>query len=50
METTSCLTCLQKLIKVWLSEGGGVQFDFLLKGMAFHECCWEEGIVSTSMF
>ena len=50
MEPTSCLTCLKKLIKVWLSEGGGVQFDFLLKGVAFHECCCGEGIVSTCMF
>ena len=31
IKPNSCLTRLKKLIKVWLSEGGSIQFDFLLK-------------------
>ena len=31
MEPNFCLTRMKKLIKVWLSEGGGIQFDFFLK-------------------
>ena len=37
---------VKKLIKVGLSEGGGVQLDFLLKGEACHECCCEKNILS----
>ena len=31
-ETRSCSVRVKKLVKVGLSEGGGVQLDFLLKG------------------
>ena len=35
MEPNSCSKRVKKLIKVWLSEGGGIQFDLLLKGDGF---------------
>ena len=35
MEPNSCSKRVKKLIKVWLSEGGGIQFDLILKGGGF---------------
>ena len=31
-EMRSCSVCVKKLVKMGLSEGGGVQLDFFLKG------------------
>lgn len=32
LETDSYSMCVKKLIKVLFSEGGGIQFNFFLKG------------------
>ena len=49
MEMRFCSIRVKKLIKVGLSEGGGVQLDFgfPLKGMggAYHECGCKRNIV-----
>ena len=50
MEPDFCSARMKKLIKIWLSEGGRIQFDFLLKGGCFFECCCEKSFVSTCMF
>ena len=36
MEVSSCPMHVKKSSKVGLSEGGGIQFDLLLKGVAYH--------------
>ena len=35
MEPNSCSRCVKKLIKMWLSEGGCIQFNFPLKWGGF---------------
>ena len=39
MEVSSCPMHVKRSSKVGLSEGEGIQFDLLLKGVAYHECC-----------
>ena len=36
---------VKKLVKVGLSEGGGIQLDFFLKGGFCHDCYCEKNIV-----
>ena len=41
MEMKSCSMRVKKLIKVELSQVGGDQLDFPLKGEgAYYKCCW----------
>ena len=50
MELNSCSTRVNKLTKVWSSEGGGIHFILLRRGWLFVNAVAEKSIFSTYLF